>query len=229
MTGAAASLSPKRPGRPRRVTLEAVVEAACEFGVDRIEMGPVADRLGVGVGTLYRLVRDRDHLVQLVAARRSRTAKVVDHGQSWQDALRERAASSFRVFTTSPDLIGHVMTASISDDEDPLMTEAVLRLLVDRGFNPVDALNLYQSVQQIVAGAVVGHGFKRAIEARFGSYGGLVRHVDGALGSDRIPLLRAAIEAGGDPPGMDDYRPGLELVLADYERRIASGEIVARV
>ena len=220
MTGAAASLSPKKPGRPRRVTLEAVVEAACEFGVDRIEMGPIAERLGVGVGTLYRLVRDREHLIQLAAARRSRKDKVVDRGQSWQDALRESAASAFATFTSSPDLLGHVMTASISDDEDPLTTEGALRLLVDRGFSPVDALNLYQAVQQLVAGAVVGHAFKRAIAARFGSYGGLVRHVAATLGPDQIPLLSAAIEAGGDPPSMGDYRPGLELVLADYARRM---------
>jgi AcrR family transcriptional regulator len=214
-----AAQATRRPGRPRRVTLEAVIDAACAFGIDQIEMGPIAERLGVGVGTLYRYVRDREHLIELVAARRSRREGVVDRGQSWQDVLRESAASAFEVFTRTPELITHVMAASIADETDPQTTERLLKLLVDRGFDPVDALNLYQQVHQLVAGAVVGHVFKRALEAKFGGYGGLVRHVAGILGPDQTPMLCGAIEAGGEPPTIGDYRPTLELILAEYERR----------
>jgi len=210
----------RKPGRPRRVTLDAVVDAACEFGIDQIEMGPVAERLGVGVATLYRYVRDRDHLVELVAARRSRREGVVDRGQSWQDALRESAASAFAVFSRTPELIGHIMSASIADETDPQTTDRLLGLLVDRGFDPVDALNAYQQVQQVVAGAVVGHAFRRALEVKFGGYGGLVRHVAGLLGGDQIPVLRLAIEAGGEPPVVGDYRATLELIIANYEGRL---------
>jgi AcrR family transcriptional regulator len=209
----------RKPGRPRRVTLEAVIDAACAFGIDQIEMGPIAERLGVGVGTLYRYVRDREHLIELVAARRSRREGVVDRGQSWQDVLRESAASAFDTFSRTPELIGHVMSASIADETDPQTTERLLKLLVDRGFEPVDALNLYQQAQQAVAGAIVSHAFKRALQAKFGGYAGLVRHVAGVLGAEEIPVLVHAIETAGEPPIVGDYRPTLELVIAEYERR----------
>lgn len=218
-----ASLAPlKKPGRPRSVTLDAVIDAACELGIDRFEMGAVAERLGVGVGTLYRYVKDRDHLVELVAAKRSRQERIVDRGQSWQDVLREGAASAFETYCRTPELIGHIMSASIADETDAQAAEPNLRLLVDRGFDPVDALNLLHQVQQIVAGAVIGYAFNKALEVRFGGYSGLVRHVAGTMGEDQIPLLSAAIEAAGDPAVMGDYRPTLELVLAEYERRLAA-------
>ena len=210
----------RKPGRPRRMTLETVVDAACEIGIDQIEMGPLAERLGVGVGTLYRYVRDREHLIELVAARHSRRQGVVDRGQSWQDVLRESAASAFEVFSRTPELIGHIMSGSIADETDPQATERVLRLLVDRGFDPVEALNLYQQVQQLVAGAVVAHAFRRALQTRFGGYGGLVRHVANTHGPHETPVLSQAIEAGGEPRAGGDYGPTLELILADHARRL---------
>jgi AcrR family transcriptional regulator len=221
MSASFASPSLKKPGRPRSVTLDAVIDAACELGIDRIEMGAVAERLGVGVGTLYRYVKDRDHLVELVAAKRSRQDRIVDRGQSWQDVLREAAAIAYETFCATPELIGHIMSASIADETDARSTEPRLRLLVDRGFSPAEALSLLQQTQQIVAGAVVSESFKRAVEAKFGSYGGLVRHVAGTLGEDQFPLLSEAIRTGGDPANMGDYRPTLELVLAEHERRLA--------
>jgi AcrR family transcriptional regulator len=210
----------RKPGRPRRMTLEAIVDVACDFGIDQIEMGPIAERLGVGVATLYRYVRDREHLVELVAARQSRRQGIVDRGQSWQDALRESAASAFEVFSRTPELIGHIMSASIADETDPQTTEPLLRLLVDRGFAPADALCAYQQVQQVVAGAVVGHAYRRALKVKFGGYGGLVRHVATVLGRERLPLLCRAIEEGGEPLIGGDYRPTLELIIVDCERRL---------
>lgn len=221
MSASLASPPLKKPGRPRSVTLDAVIEAACDLGIDRIEMSAVAERLGVGVGTLYRYVKDRDHLVELVAARRSRQAGIVDRGQSWQDILREAAAIAYETFCRTPELIVHIMSATIADETDALSTEPRLRLLVDRGFTPAEALSLLQQTQQVVAGAVVSVSFKRAVEAKFGSYGGLVRHVAATLGDDQVPLLSEAIRTSGDPAIMGDYRPTLELILTDHARRLA--------
>jgi AcrR family transcriptional regulator len=209
----------RKPGRPRRISLEALIDAACELEIDRIDMGQLAERLGVGVGTLYRLVRSREHLVELVAARRSRRSGIVDRGQSWQDVIRESAASAFGVYSKTPELVGHIMTGSIADETDPEAAERLLKLLVVRGFTPVQALRLHQQVQQLVIGAVVATSFQRAMEAKFGGYSGLIHHVASTLGGEAIPTLYEAIERGGEPTSIGDYKTPLELVIQSYENK----------
>jgi AcrR family transcriptional regulator len=201
------------------MTLDAVIDAGCEIGLDRIEMVAVAERLGVGVGTLYRYVRDRQHLVALVAARCSRRARIVDVGQAWQDAVRESAAAVFDVYRASPQLVGHVMSGAVSDEAEIVIAEEFLALLVDRGFAPGDALTLYRIVQQIVIGAVVADGYRRVLEARHGDYAGMVRDVAEAEGDGALPHLTAAMRAG-EEAAVGVYRPGLELVIAAYEARL---------
>src|SRR5687768_11814749 len=95
----------KAAGRPRRITLDAVIEAACELGIDSFEMTSVAERLGIGVATLYGYVEHREHLVRLAAARCARREQILDRGQSWQDVLREHAAITFEIYQSWPQLV----------------------------------------------------------------------------------------------------------------------------
>jgi AcrR family transcriptional regulator len=89
-------------GRPRRLTLDAIVDAACEVGIAKLEMSLVAERLNTGVATLYGYVRGRDHLLELVAQRLVGQALIKDEGQSWQDILREHATITYRLFRSLP-------------------------------------------------------------------------------------------------------------------------------
>jgi len=207
----------KRPGRPRRMTLDAVVDAASELGAERVEMTSVAERLGVGVATLYRYVRDRDHLVRLVTARRSRHEKISDRGQSWQDALREHAAIVFEMYRAWPQLIGHITTASIDDEADTSNAEGLITILVDRGFTPADALNLYYEIHAVVLGAAVGWAYRQALDTRTGGYEAMVRHAAAARGREELPTLLLAIETGGVPTALGDYRTPLERIIAAHE------------
>ena len=94
------SFSPAQPtalagkravGRPRRLTLDAIVDAACLVGIERLEMCTVAQQLNTGVATLYGYVRGRDHLLELVAERMASRAISDNYGGTWQEVLHGHA------------------------------------------------------------------------------------------------------------------------------------------
>ena len=101
--------SKRTVGRPRRLTLEAIVDAACEVGIAKLEMSLVAEKLNTGVATLYGYVRGREHLLELVAQRLVGQALIKDEGQSWQEILREHATITYRLFQSLPQLITNLM------------------------------------------------------------------------------------------------------------------------
>jgi hypothetical protein len=209
-------------GRPRRLTLEAVVDAAAGLGIDRIEMTAVAERLGIGVATLYGYVDGRDHLVRLVADRVSRRDDIVDRGQSWQDAVREHAAKIFEIYAAWPELVTQTMAATVSNQVETAPMEGFLALLLDRGLSPQDAIGLFYETNQIVIGAAIGLAYRRALDAKLGGYAAMLRGVLAQHPDEALPALRACAAAADTPAPIGDYHPTLERVIAAHEARLAA-------
>jgi AcrR family transcriptional regulator len=185
-------------GRPRRLTLDAIVDAACEVGIAKLEMGLVAERLNTGVATLYGYVRGRDHLLELVAQRLVGQALIKDEGQSWQDILREHATLTYRLFRSLPHLITNLMA---KDAEQPNFEYSirVLAMLEDRGMPSSAASNAYVEVNQVVIGAAVSMIRREALD-----------EMSIGAGGSRIPF----------PVSVGDFNPTLERIIAGYEAEL---------
>lgn len=186
-------------GRPRRLTLEAIVDAACELGVANLDMGMVAERLNAGVATLYGYVRGRQHLLELVAERLASESELKDRGQSWQDVLREHAAVTYALFQSQPQLITNLMGRQSQPDAAKYW-QSLSELLKARGMTMQEAIDSYVEVNQVVIGAAVCRMRRTALEAR-----------------------GAAAGEGPDanlPAMMGDYKQTLERIIAGYEARL---------
>ncbi|WP_174291222.1 TetR family transcriptional regulator [Sphingomonas bacterium] len=221
-TRSLASVSHRRvAGRPRRLTLQAIVDAACAIGIERVEMAALAERLGVGVATLYGYVRGREHLLELVADQRGRRELLVDRGQPWDELLREHAAGSFVIYTVWPQLVALMMHGGLGREAEAPYLDHLLALLLDRGIASSDALLLYYRVNQIVIGAAVGAAYARAVAAGSQATDPVARHL---LDADDLPALRRCVADGADSAAAacGDYRAPLELLIADHHHRIAS-------
>ncbi|OYX64454.1 MAG: hypothetical protein B7Y89_02260 [Novosphingobium sp. 32-60-15] len=185
-------------GRPRRLTLDAIVDAACAVGIDRLEMCFVAERLNTGVATLYGYVRGRDHLLELVAERMATRALADTYGGTWQEVLRGHAALCFEMFKSKPEMIGNLIGGEKSDQEVAYAVN-IMTMLENRGLSREDAADLYVETNQAVIGAAVM----------------LVR---------RNILANAGVDQDGNaislPPGLGDYRPTLDRIVRDYEERV---------
>ena len=58
-------------GRPRRLTLDQLLDTALDMGLAELSMKDLASRLEVGIATLYRYVDNREALIRLAAGRRA--------------------------------------------------------------------------------------------------------------------------------------------------------------
>ncbi len=206
------SFRKRTSGRPRTLTLDAILDAACEIGLDRIEMAQLAARLGTGVATLYGYVDNKNHLVRLAAERLRCRDRIEDRGQSWQDVLRDYAGMLFALLCEWPRLVQHMMDGEVGDVSDLENADAVLRLLTDRGVPAKKSLALYYAVNQLVIGAVVGARYRRALAESAGGEAALGRDLRARAKSRGLKALRPGL-SGKLPDVLGDYRPALEMLI----------------
>jgi len=143
-----------RRGRPRRLTLDQLIEAALAVGLHQLTMAAVADRLGVGKAVLYGYVGSRDELVQLAAAHAAAQHPFPeDRGQPWPQWILEYARALFEVMTMKGELLESWLTGGQSPVVEVDAAEMWLRVLTSRGFSGEEALQLRRAVSHLVIGA----------------------------------------------------------------------------
>ncbi|VEI02433.1 Tetracyclin repressor, C-terminal all-alpha domain [Acidipropionibacterium jensenii] len=102
-----------RTGRSS-LTLDAIVEAAIavatEAGIDKLSMRRIAERVGVGVMSLYQRVPGKGELIDLMVDHVNGgvydTATRPDATNGWRPAVEEIAARNWELFAQHPWLLG---------------------------------------------------------------------------------------------------------------------------
>lgn len=179
-------------GRPRRLTLDAIIDAACDIGLNNLDMALVAERLNTGVATLYGYVKSREQLEQLVFQRLATGARVGEDAASWQDVLREHASVSFHTTESSPHILAYLVNGEPTERENAYAAE-IIRKLSNHGLPTEHAVMLYIEVTQLVIGAAVCLArAKRMVE--------------------RNPACALFVA-----DSLGDYRPTMERIFRDYE------------
>lgn len=86
---------PASPGRPAVLSRERLAEAAIEMGIGKLTVRGLAARLGVGHSALYRWVRDRDEILDLVSDTllERAVAKLGQEPEDWREWLVRFARS----------------------------------------------------------------------------------------------------------------------------------------
>jgi AcrR family transcriptional regulator len=205
-------------GRPRRLTLDALLDAAAELGEDAVTMKRLSEHLGVGVATLYRYVPDRDALLRLLAGRRSYRKPPRDEGQGWQHLVLGYADSIHSSLTSQPGLLRAYLDGTLTAELEAEFVDSFLAALVGHGFTPEAALQLYRDMALIVTGASVVEVHRAALQARGESF---AQHVQAALrqhDSEELPLLRQVHHRYADDRARGDWQRTLRRVLGDVAR-----------
>ena len=187
-------------GRPKTLSRDAIVDAACAIGLERLEMACVAERLNTGVATLYGYVKGREHLLQLVADRLAMKALAVEAGTDWRVVLRQHAEMCYSTFRSDPALICNLIEGR-GDDEEIVYGRKLVALLEAGGLKRTLAVAAYIEANQVIIGAAV-------MLAR--------RHV----------LARHSLDEEGNPVPLPsilgDYRPALERIVKSVAEHGAS-------
>jgi AcrR family transcriptional regulator len=201
-------------GRPRRLTLRQIVETGAEMGLEDLSVSAVALRLGVGVGTIYTYVENREELVRLVAASLARRPAIEDRGQHWAEIAREQAASIFEMLRGEPALLAHIVAGAIEPDEAFPEMEHFITLLAARGFTPEAAFALYHGGGQIAVGAAVTAAMGHAWKSRGAPRRKVIARNFAEV--DAYPHLRGLGAIFAEDSSYFDYRPALERLLAQF-------------
>ena len=184
-----------RVGRPPRVQAPDIIAAAIEIGLDKVTLKQVADRLGVGIATLYRHVRNRDELVRLAAFRVALTSRLprrdAEPAGHWTTVAIGYAETLFESFAREPQLVYELMKGRLGPDVEIDFLEQFLAALEPHGFTPAQGVQLHHAVAMLAIGAAVGG--TAAFEAMIRGLGGK----EGAGGSAAVRGVGGG-SAGGE-------------------------------
>ncbi|MBN9643410.1 TetR/AcrR family transcriptional regulator [Corynebacterium mendelii] len=104
----------RRRGPKPKFTLEDAVDIALDLGLAEFSLAAVAKELGFSTPSLYRVIENRDDLVDKCLERISRTLQLPPADQPWQDQLRMFTDEMWRVLDEYPGLGEVVLTRPLS-------------------------------------------------------------------------------------------------------------------
>jgi AcrR family transcriptional regulator len=175
---AVSSIRPKA-GRPRALKLEQIVDAAIELGLEKFTMKGVAAELGVTIATVYKYVRDRDHLFRLAVDEVMASTRVPkDLGQHWSEYVIEFAQAVGTRLTSDRLILDRMIHWGIGLETELRLSEVFTEAMMKRGFTGPDASQLLQHLGMAAFGAAVR---VQMDSARVEAHGSLKRAIDETL------------------------------------------------
>jgi AcrR family transcriptional regulator len=210
---------PERRPRKDGITLERIVAVAVEVvqteGHEALTMRRVADKLATGPASLYRHVAGRDELVALVV---DHVLGSVPRGRppagGWRVKL-EWWARNFRahllVHRAAVPLIASAQLLGPSSMEG---REAIVSMLVRKGFRPVDAVRTQLIVQHWIVATVqldVRAAARTPAERR------QLRELFEGQDPDRFPTVVANAHVLATQRSEDEFEFGLQAILAGLD------------
>lgn len=139
-----------KPGRPRTLTVDQIIDAVLADGLGTFSMPSIATRLGVVHSGLYRYFTDRDDLVVQVLDRIARSASWPSVDLPWREHLEQLGESFWTICSTHP---GYDITALRTRNVSPGFVEVMtphVESLVREGLDIVDATAAIEFVRTLV-------------------------------------------------------------------------------
>jgi TetR/AcrR family tetracycline transcriptional repressor len=220
----------KRQKRPKRRVLDQaqVVRAAIalldEAGLDELTMRRLAAELGVKAASLYRHVRNKEELLQLLGDEISGEIPLPRSAGSWRDQLTEMAWNVRRGLLAHRDAARVLASTPPAGPRRLRHIEAVLRALRSAGLSDRDAARAAYHLNNFVTEFA-------ADEARFTAYALAVpgssrrkilaeaRNQFKALPKEDYPTIVALADALTEDAQDDLFQFGIDMCLHGIEAR----------
>src|SRR5262245_6561013 len=215
------AVASRRPGRPARLSRDAVLEAAVrvadEGGLEALTMQRVAEAVGAEAMSLYRHVRNKEDLLDGIVDLVYAEIELPRLGTGWWVAMRDRAISAREVLRRHPWAVGLMESRSSPGPANLRHHDVVSGTLLAAGFSSVEATHAYNLLDSYIYGFVLQEttlpfGTQEEMEAMATSM---------AVSESEYPYLQRVagdlIAAGFSYA--DEFEFGLDLILDGIERR----------
>jgi AcrR family transcriptional regulator len=203
------------------------MEVADAHGAAALTMAAVADRLGDYTSmSLYRYVRSKVGLVDLMLDAAIGEVPLPDPAQGWRAALRQLSLESWEMAHR------HLWYAQLVHTRPPLgpntmrRTEAVLRLLTDAGADVPEALSYLALLDRHVFGAAVVDSEERAMARAYGiddadDLMAAIREIHRSVTDPQTyPLLAGWMAAPTGPTTEEQVVRALDFLLDGIQRQL---------
>jgi TetR/AcrR family tetracycline transcriptional repressor len=189
----------------------------------------LAERRGVQAGALYRHIRDKDQLLDLLADAICAEQQTPDPNLPWREQLRMLCAEQLRLLRSRRDAARIMAGTAPNGPERLRLIEASIRLLLAAGFGEAEAMQISLLLSNYVIGLVLEDELSplratpgseerdRELEAAGAAW-------RDALLTGQYPNLARSIAAIQDLSAFDAERRfafGLDLILGGLERQLS--------
>lgn len=227
MTETARKDAPGRTSLTATTVVDAALALADEQGLEAVTIRKLASDLGVTPMAIYWHVRNKDELLDRIAARILEQVDLPDTAEAgWREQLRAMLSALLGAVRAHPAAASLVSTRTVASDPGLKAAETLLDILRRAGFSPTQAtqvarhaLSTLTSLVSDEPGSVADDETPAQQEARQQA-----RDTLEALPADRFPRL---IEAAGPLSDCEDpdayFAFGLDLLLAGIEAMAARG------
>lgn len=195
----------RKPGRPRGLTVDAIIQAALDDGVAEFSMPSVARRLGVAHSGLYRYVEDREDLLMQALDRAAESTAWPAADLPWKDLLSAIGDTIWEMCQLYPGLDRATLAAARSPHAVETRVESYTESLQRQGFAAEDAAVAVEFVITLALTASVEMRRLADLEAK------------GADGPSE-PVLKA-YDTEEVRRGRGWYDRKLQIVVAGLEQR----------
>jgi len=206
-----------RGGLTTERVVDAALRAADEGGIEAVSLRRLAAALEVTPMAIYRHVRNKSHLLDLMAERLLEQVDfATDESATWQDRLRRLLGSYQAVAATHP-AAPFLLSRPFVSPTAPRVTEALLAILHHAGCDARQSARLLQ----VTSGMVLGPALHRATwaAASRGRSPDTARQETSmeALAAEEFPYSISAKQFIDWSPGPEADRLTLELLVGGLE------------
>lgn len=197
------------------LTRDRIVDAALdlieEHGVDGVSMPKLAERLGVGVMSLYTHVDSRDDLLDAIAERVLGDLPVLS-GDDWHERLAGHFRSLRHALATRPGLATVLATKNVAAPSVFEILEDVLSDLTESGIDGDESVRLYYDLLVYTLGFVAWE-LPRSRALPRGEYAERWRSAVAALDDRRHPTVHRLVEPLTSVATDEQFEGGLARII----------------
>ena len=216
--------------RRQTLTRERIVGAALglldEVGLEGLTMRRLAERLEVQAGALYRHVRDKDELLDLLAEAICAGQQAPNPALPWREQLQMLAADQVRMLRSRRDAARIVAGTPPTGPERLRLIDATLRALLLGGFSEGAAMQAAALLNSYVTGLVLEEDLGPPGAAEEPTESPAASAWFAAIASGRYPSLERTLAGLRDTTSFGPeqrFAFGLDVLLAGLEWQLRQG------
>ncbi|MEM7018266.1 MAG: TetR/AcrR family transcriptional regulator [Pseudomonadota bacterium] len=156
-------MSTRRPrGRPPKLSQDLILTKAEGFEIRSLSIVKLAKALNVTDAAIYYYFSSREALVRALIDRESGMLAIPEINEQWWIGLKEYALRIYDMLVQRPGAAGCLVAGGITGPQQMQIFTSVIKMLVDAGFEPRNAVRVYALFVRAALQAAHAHDEREA-------------------------------------------------------------------